>query len=215
MPCCDDHEREAREAGFRLVAGVDEVGRGALAGPVVAAAVVLDPDRIPPGLDDSKKLTAKKREALAPLIRESALAVAVARVEACDIDRMNILQATFAAMRQALAQIAPAPDLLLVDGNLQIPGVDARQKTIVGGDAVSVSIAAASILAKVTRDALMRDYDVSLSGYDFASHVGYGTPAHWAALRRNGPSPIHRLSFRGVCDPVQASFFDPGSGPTP
>jgi ribonuclease HII len=191
-------ERAAWAAGTRLVAGVDEVGRGALAGPVVAAAVILDPERVPEGLDDSKKLPAARRESLAEQIRASALACHVARVEPDDIDRINILQASFLAMRIAASALAPAAELLLVDGNLAIPSWAGPQTPVVGGDARSASIAAASIVAKVERDRIMCDYDRELPGYDFSTHVGYGTRAHREAIARLGPSTIHRRTFRGV-----------------
>lgn len=191
-------EREAWTAGLRLVAGVDEVGRGALAGPVVAAAVILDPERVPEGLDDSKKLAARRREALADAVRATALCWRVARVESDEIDRINILQASFAAMRLAIGALDPAAELLLVDGHLTLPGWNGPQRALVGGDGRSASIAAASILAKVERDRIMCGYDAVLPGYDFSSHVGYGTQAHRDAIARLGPSPIHRRSFRGV-----------------
>ncbi len=199
------HEREAWTAGSRIVAGVDEVGRGALAGPVVAAAVVFDPERIPEGLDDSKRLTERRREELAVQIRATAVCHAVARVEAEEIDRINILRATLAAMRQAADALDPEADLLLIDGNTPLPKWPRGQRTIVGGDAVSASIAAASIIAKVARDSLMRDLDAVWPGYGFAGHVGYGTKTHREAIERLGPCPIHRRTFRGV---EQAGLFD-------
>jgi ribonuclease HII len=184
--------------GHRLVAGVDEVGRGALAGPVVVAAVILDPQCVPEGIDDSKRLSEKRRETLAAAVIESALACTVARVEAAEIDRINILRATLTAMRAAIDLLDPKPDCIFIDGNVRLPNFPGVQRTVVGGDGLSVSIAAASIVAKVTRDGLMRDYDALWSGYGFASHVGYGTLAHRAAIERLGPSPLHRRSFRGV-----------------
>jgi ribonuclease HII len=190
-------EREAWAEGLR-VAGVDEVGRGALAGPVVAAAVIFEPGRVPDGLDDSKKLTAARREELDERIRADALCWSVARVEHDVIDRINILRASFEAMRDALVALAPSADHLLVDGHLPIPDWAGSQRSIVGGDARSASIAAASILAKVARDRIMRDYDATHPGYDFGAHAGYGTAAHRSAIARLGPSPIHRRSFRGV-----------------
>ena len=192
------HAREAWAAGFRLVAGVDEVGRGALAGPVVAAAVVLDPDRVPVGLDDSKRLAARRRETLAEQILATALCCRVARIEAEEIDRVNILRATLAAMRRAVDALCPLADHLLVDGNVALPDWPRSQRTVVGGDGLSASIAAASIVAKVARDRLMRGFDTVWPGYGFASHVGYGTSAHREAIGRLGPCPIHRRSFRGV-----------------
>jgi ribonuclease HII len=208
MGCDDVHERSGRFDGYAVVAGVDEVGRGALAGPVVAAAVVLDPIRVPEGLDDSKRLTPAVREKLAGEICESALAWQIASVEADEIDQINILRATLSAMRTAVEGLIPEPDLILVDGNIPIPGLTRTQRTIVGGDALSVSIAAASIVAKVVRDRLMRDFDSVWTGYGFASHVGYGTPTHREALKRLGPSPIHRRSFRGVVLQEQPSLLE-------
>lgn len=188
-------ERRLWAQGFRLVAGVDEAGRGPLAGPVVAAAVVLPPEAYLPGLDDSKRLTAARREALEPRIKDAAVVwgVAVAGVE--EIDQLNIARAAFLAMARAVAALAVAPDHLLVDG-FPIPGVPVPQQAIVGGDALCNSIAAASVLAKVYRDRLMAEYDELFPGYGFAVHKGYPTPAHREALRRLGPSPIHRRSFR-------------------
>jgi ribonuclease HII len=199
-PCGPDlrFEQDAWETGRVVVAGVDEVGRGALAGPVVAAAVVLDPARVPEGLDDSKKLTAKRREELSRIVRDTALCFHVARIESEEIDRVNILQATLRAMCVALEALAPCADFVLVDGNVRIPGWPGEQRTVVGGDAASVSIAAASIVAKVERDRIMAEMDLVWPGYDFGANAGYGTSSHRAALERLGPSPVHRHSFRGV-----------------
>ncbi len=191
-------EREGWNTGFRVVAGVDEAGRGALAGPVVAAAVVLEPERIPDGIDDSKRLSRRQRERLYDQIVGSVSAYCVARIEPDVIDRINILQASLLAMRQALSNLGVAADHVLVDGNVAIPEWSGSQRTLVDGDARSLSIAAASILAKVTRDRVMRDYDAEWPEFGFASHVGYGTRAHMLALERFGPSPIHRRTFRGV-----------------
>lgn len=191
-------EREGWNTGFRVVAGVDEAGRGALAGPVVAAAVVLEPERIPDGIDDSKRLSRRQRERLYDQIVGSVSAYCVARIEPDVIDRINILQASLLAMRQALSNLGVAADHVLVDGNVAIPDWSGSQRTLVDGDARSLSIAAASILAKVTRDRVMRDYDAEWPEFGFASHVGYGTRAHMLALERFGPSPIHRRTFRGV-----------------
>lgn len=199
-------EEEARRRGFRLIAGVDEVGRGALAGPVAAAAVVLDPTRpLPAGLNDSKKLTALQRERIAAELRETALCYAVALVPAGEIDRTNILIATRRAMCDALSQLHPAADFALIDA-LQLRDLALPQRAIIRGDACCASIAAASVVAKTYRDALMRDYHREFPQYGFESHVGYGAPAHLAALRAHGPCPIHRRSFRGVlCDAAAAS----------
>ena len=203
LVCSLRFEEEARAAGHALVAGVDEVGRGALCGPVVAAAVVLG-ERFPcEGLDDSKRLTPRQREALAARIREGAHAYAVGIVDHAEIDRINILRATLEAMRQAVRALPVLPDLLLIDA-LRVPGLDVEQLPIVKGDAQSVSIAAASILAKVTRDALMRELDLAHPGYDLAHNMGYGSEEHRMALRRLGPSAIHRRSFGGT---TQAWLF--------
>ncbi|HZS04844.1 MAG TPA: ribonuclease HII [Blastocatellia bacterium] len=203
--CSDAFEREAWQSGVRRVAGVDEVGRGALAGPVVAAAVILNPDHIPDGLNDSKKLTRPERERLDVEIRASAQAYAIARVEADEIDHINILEATKKAMERAIACLTPSPDYLLIDA-LMLKGIEIPQRAIIRGDAQSVSIAAASIIAKVARDAWMRSYEESLPGYGFANNVGYGTPDHMRGLRTLGPSQIHRLTFHGVL--LERSLFE-------
>jgi ribonuclease HII len=204
--CDDSFEREAQSLGANLIAGVDEVGRGALAGPVVAAAVMLDFNRLPVGLNDSKKLTATTRARLAEEIRATALAYAIARVEAAEIDRINILQATCKAMREAIRMLTPAPDFLLLDA-VQLKELTIQQKAIIKGDAQSVSIAAASIIAKVARDRWMMEYDREFPGYGLARNVGYGTAAHLQALREIGPSPLHRLTFRQVL-PETPRLFD-------
>jgi ribonuclease HII len=184
-------------AGARVVAGVDEVGRGPLAGPVVAAAVVL-PARVDlPGLDDSKRLSRATRERLAAAIRAQAVAFAVAEVGPDEIDAQNILRASQAAMRLAIAGLGVVPDHVLVDGR-ELPGLALPQTALVGGDGRDASIAAASIVAKVHRDACMRELDARYPGFGFAAHMGYPTPAHLAALRRLGPSPVHRRSFAPV-----------------
>ena len=196
--CCGSRfEDEAREAGRAAVAGVDEVGRGALCGPVVAAAVVLGEGFDTQGLDDSKRLTAKQRERHALRIRAHARACALGVAEPAEIDTVNILQATLLAMRRAIEALAVRPDLILVDA-LRIPGVDVEQQSIIKGDALSVSIAAASILAKVTRDALMIELDGRHPGYGLARNMGYACQHHRDALRRMGPTPIHRRSFNGT-----------------
>ena len=189
-------ERELRARGFRAVAGVDEVGRGCLFGPVVAGAVILSPDRPVRGLNDSKLLEPERREVLAERIRERAVAWAVAAVDAAAIDAMNIYQASRLAMRKAIAQLNPAPDFLLVDAvpiDLPVP-----QRSLIKGDMLCHAIAAASIVAKVHRDALMCVWDEVFPGYGLASHKGYSTPEHWKALRELGPTPLHRLSFEPV-----------------
>jgi ribonuclease HII len=198
MILCDaTFEAEAQSGGAHFIAGIDEVGRGALAGPVVAAAVILDLNRIPKGLDDSKKLTPVAREKLDVEIRETALAYAIARIEADEIDRINILRATRQAMCKAIAALNPAPDYLLIDA-LQLTEITTPQKAIIKGDAKSVSIAAASIIAKVARDRWMMDYHQEFPAYGFASNVGYGTATHLQALRNFGATKIHRLTFRKV-----------------
>ena len=195
---CTDFEDEARERGFRLIAGVDEVGRGALAGPVVAAAVILDPTRpFPEGLDDSKKLTAKQRERIADEVLQTAVAYAVGQVESEEIDRINILQASRLAMIEALKQLDPCADYLLIDA-VQLRELELPQKAIIHGDSISASIAAASVLAKTYRDALMRAFHEIYPQYNFARHVGYSTREHLAALREHGPCRIHRQSFHPV-----------------
>lgn len=178
----------------QYICGIDEVGRGPLAGPVVAGAVILPKDEPILYLNDSKKLSEKKREALYDEIMEKALATGIGIVSPARIDDINILQATYEAMRQAIANLKVRPDLLLNDA-VTIPEVDIPQVPIIKGDAKSVSIAAASIIAKVTRDRLMVEYDEVLPGYDFASNKGYGTKAHIAGLKELGPSPIHRATF--------------------
>jgi len=197
LRCGMRFEDEARAEGRAVVAGVDEVGRGALCGPVVAAAVALGEGFDTEGLDDSKRLTRRQREALDGRIRENARGFAVGRAEPAEIDRVNILEATLLAMRRAVLALPEKPDLLLVDA-LTIPGLDVEQRPIVKGDALSVSIAAASIVAKVARDALMRDLDREHPGYDLARNMGYGSEGHRDALRRLGPTSIHRRSFHGT-----------------
>ena len=178
------------------ICGIDEVGRGPLAGPVVAAAVILPKDQEILYLNDSKKLSEKKREALYDEIMEKAVAVGIGFASPARIDEINILQATYEAMRMAIGKLEVRPDLLLNDA-VTIPEVDIPQVPIIKGDAKSKSIAAASIIAKVTRDRLMVEYDSVMPGYDFASNKGYGTKAHIAGLKELGPTPIHRRSFIG------------------
>jgi ribonuclease HII len=195
---CTDFEDEVRKQGFRLIAGVDEVGRGALAGPVVAAAVILDPERpLPEGLDDSKKLTALQRHRIADEILQTALAFSVGQVEPEDIDRINILQASRLAMIEAVKQLDPCAEYLLIDA-LQLREAELPQKAIIHGDSISASIAAASVVAKTYRDALMRSFHEVYPQYNFVRHVGYGSREHREALRTHGPCRIHRLSFHGV-----------------
>jgi len=182
--------------GIWPVAGIDEAGRGPLAGPVIAAAVILNPSQVPEGLNDSKLLSAAAREEIYPLIMRQALAVSVACASAAEIDRINIRQAVFCAMRRALAALTLAPRYVLIDGNDMPPGLPAPAETIVKGDASIPSIAAASIIAKVTRDRLMRRHGGLYPAYGFAVHFGYATSAHLAAIAAHGPCPLHRMSFR-------------------
>ncbi len=188
------YELDAARDGCSAVAGIDEAGRGPLAGPVVAAACILDPAHPILGLDDSKKLSEKKREELYEQITRFARAFAVVRVEADIIDEVNILEATKRAMRQTVANLAIRPDLLLIDA-VQLSGTGIRTVPIIKGDAQSNSIAAASILAKVTRDRILVEYDRQYPGYGFAKHKGYGTREHYAAIAALSLTPIHRRSF--------------------
>ncbi len=187
---------DAALSGGKLLAGVDEVGRGPLAGPVTAAAVILPPDFHAPGLDDSKKLTAESREKWDVRIRAEALAFAVADLPADAVDELGIREAVFRVMGRALAELDPAPDLVVVDGREVPPGMP-HAKAVIDGDARSLSVAAASVVAKVHRDALMRAADEKHPGYDFAGNKGYGSPSHLSALREKGPCPLHRRSFLG------------------
>lgn len=188
---------EAEAPAGVLVAGVDEAGRGSLAGPVMAAAVILPPGAELPGLADSKLLTPMDRSRLAEAIHAVAIAWAVAAVEAADIDATDILRATLRAMAEAVRQLAPQPDLVLVDGNAT-PRLPVPARAVIRGDRHVSAISAASILAKVTRDRVMEGWGVRLPLYGFARHKGYGTAAHRAAIARHGPSPIHRRTFAGV-----------------
>jgi len=196
LHCTTRFEKRAWQAGARLVAGVDEVGRGSLFGPVVAAAVILDPAYRIRGLRDSKLLKADRREVLAERIREHALAIAVAGVDAARIDQINIYYASIQAMVDAVQQLSPTPDHLLIDA-LRIP-YECPQTKIIHGDALSASIAAASIIAKVERDRLVCEWAPVFPAYDLASNKGYSAPKHIAALRKYGPSPLHRQSFAPV-----------------
>lgn len=186
------YEKQYESCGY--VCGIDEVGRGPLAGPVVASAVILPKDCQILYINDSKKLSAQKREELYDKIMEQAVAVGIGMVSPQRIDEINILQATYEAMREAIHKLSVTPDILLNDA-VTIPDVDIRQIPIIKGDAKSISIGAASIIAKVTRDRLMEDYANILPEYDFASNKGYGSAAHIAALKKYGPSPIHRRTF--------------------
>src|SRR6516162_10613404 len=206
LRCTLKYEEKAWASGARLVAGVDEVGRGSLFGCVVAAAVILDPSYRVRGLRDSKLLLPERREVLAQRIREHAVAWSIAAVDAARIDQINIYHASRAAMREAVMKLTPAADHLLVDAmklDWNVP-----QNAIIHGDALSASIAAASILAKVERDRMMREWDVVFPAYGLASHKGYSTPKHVAALRELGPTPLHRQSFAPVWqNPVPQEAF--------
>lgn len=180
--------------GLTLVCGVDEAGRGPLAGPVCAAAVILPQNIEIPGLNDSKKLTDKKRRELYPIIQEKAIAYGIAFADEKEIDAINILQATFLAMERAVAMLDVKPDYILIDGNRN-KDFGIPSSTVIHGDSLSASIAAASILAKVTRDDVMMELAKQYPDYDFEIHKGYGTRAHYDALQKNGPCPIHRMTF--------------------
>lgn len=187
-------EQECFDQGFQVICGVDEAGRGPLAGPVCAAAVILPANLQIAGLNDSKKLTDKRRRELFPIIKEQAIAYGIGLASHEEIDEINILQATYLAMERAIAQLSVKPDMALIDGNRAKDfGIPVR--TVVKGDSLSASIAAASILAKVTRDDLMLEAAQAYPQYQFDVHKGYGTKAHYAALTEYGPSPIHRMTF--------------------
>jgi ribonuclease HII len=192
------YERQAHAVGYKFVAGVDEVGRGCLAGPVVAAACILDLTKpLPKGLNDSKQLTKLQREEIAVKLKERCLAYAVGQVEADEIDEINILQASIKAMHLAVEALKPAADFLLIDA-VKIRQSPLPQMSIIGGDGLSASIAAASVLAKTYRDELMRRYHEEFPHYNFVNNVGYGTRKHWEGLKKFGPCPLHRKTFRGV-----------------
>ena len=198
VPVCGwKHEKAARKRGAMRIAGLDEVGRGPLFGPVVAAAVILAPRCPLDGLTDSKKLSEKKRDEFAIQIRANAVAWAIASVDVETIDRINIRRASLLAMRLAVQQLAPGSDYLLIDGCDTIDW-PCPQQSVIQGDSISLSIAAASVLAKVHRDRLLVEFDSQFPGYSLANHKGYGTPEHLAALARLGPTPLHRKSFHPV-----------------
>lgn len=190
-----EYDQAIRDEGFTCICGIDEAGRGPLAGPVFAAAVILNPANCIEGINDSKKLSEKKRELLFDQIRTHAAAYAIASASVEEIEEINILQATFLAMRRAVDALNPTPELLLVDGNRLPPDLSAPARYVIKGDALSASIAAASILAKVSRDRYMLEMAQQYPQYAFEKHKGYGTSAHYEALRTYGPSPIHRMSF--------------------
>ena len=194
LPDLWEMERTLRREGFALVCGADEAGRGPLAGPVCAAAVILPEGCVLPGLNDSKKLTEKKREALFPLIREKAVSYGIAFASVEEIEQRNILAAALLAMDRAIGQLDPQPELALIDGNT-VKGISVPARSVVHGDALCASIAAASVLAKVTRDRLMLALAEQYPQYGFERHKGYGTKEHYAALEKYGPSPVHRPSF--------------------
>jgi ribonuclease HII len=198
-------ERRARQDGYKLVAGVDEAGRGPLAGPVVAAAVILAPDYENADINDSKQLTPKKRETLYHVIKRDALAIGVGVVEVPVIDTINILRASLMAMREAIADLSLCPDYLLIDGNKGV-SLDIPQQVIVKGDSRSISIAAASIIAKVSRDKIMEMYHRQFPQYNFLKNKGYGTSEHLDAIQKHGSCKIHRRSFRvKVKSPLQVN----------
>lgn len=205
-------ERSLSTAGFRLIAGVDEVGRGALAGPLYACAVILPDELDVDGIKDSKLLTAKARERIASEIRARALAISMVRVLPSSIDKRGLHKANLWALRQAIVRLAPEPDYVLSDGfrpkRLPMPALSIKK-----GDAVARTVAAASVLAKVARDAAMRRMARRYPGYGFERNVGYGTAEHWDALRRLGPTPVHRRSFSGVVESAAGPVADPAVGP--
>lgn len=203
-------EREYWDQGLQMIVGVDEAGRGPLAGPVVAAAVVIDPDFHLLGLNDSKKLSEEEREEYYDLIQEQALGVGVGIVDHQEIDQINILQASFKAMRLAIQELASQgiePGIILVDGDKFIPGVATRQEPLVGGDGASISIAAASVIAKVTRDRVMIEMGEKYPGYGFERNKGYGAPEHLQGLRELGPTPIHRQTFSIVRQAIYSKKY--------
>ncbi|MEK6587070.1 MAG: ribonuclease HII [Nitrospirota bacterium] len=200
----EEFERAARLCGYRRIAGIDEAGRGPLAGPVVAAAVVLPVRCRLSGIDDSKQLSEGERARLYAAILEHAMGMGIGSADVDEIDRLNILEATKLAMRRAIDQLAPPPDYLLIDA-VTLPGIGIPERPIIKGDSLSLSIAAASIIAKVTRDRLMAEYHDMFPEYDFLSHKGYGTREHLQRLARHGPCSIHRRTFRPVHEAILAA----------
>jgi len=201
-------EHNAKTLGYGMIAGIDEAGRGPLAGPVVSAAVILPHDFFCEGVNDSKKLSEKKRETLFPRIMDKAIAVSTGIASHHEIDDINILRASLLSMKRAVENLSslpgsPVPDFLLIDGKFTLD-MDIPQSAIIQGDSKSMSIAAASIIAKVTRDALMKELHEVYPAYDFARHKGYPTQAHKAAILKHGPCPVHRLTFRGVKEALHA-----------
>lgn len=199
-------EREAFHKGFQNIAGVDEVGRGSLAGPVVAACVILPWQRPLPDIQDSKKLSPKQREELYGFIIQEAVGYGIGIVESSEIDRINILKASLKAMALAIQRLTIKPDCVLIDGNQKIPALDIPQNPICKGDSLSLTIAAASIVAKVTRDCMMAALQTEFPHFSFKNHKGYGTKRHFEELKRFGPTALHRLTFRGVL--AKNSFTD-------
>jgi ribonuclease HII len=195
-----DFDKIFYSKGFKLIAGIDEAGRGPLAGPVVASTVILPENCVIEDLNDSKKLSPKKRELLYKIIKEKALFYTIAIVDNDIIDKINILQATLLAMKNSVLQLEKKPDICLIDGNCKVKDLDIAQETIVGGDAKSAAIAAASILAKVRRDNLMDEYAKKYPLYGFDKHKGYGTKRHIEAINQYGVCPIHRMSFAPICN---------------
>jgi ribonuclease HII len=200
----EEFERAARLCGYRRIAGIDEAGRGPLAGPVVAAAVVLPVRCRLSGIDDSKQLSEGERARLYAAILEHAVGMGIGSADVGEIDRLNILEATKLAMRRAIDQLAPPPDYLLIDA-VTLPGIGIPERPIIKGDSLSLSIAAASIIAKVTRDRLMAEYHDMFPEYDFLSHKGYGTREHLQRLARHGPCSIHRRTFTPVHEAILAA----------
>ncbi len=196
-------EKNAEKKGFSIIAGIDEAGRGPLAGPVVSAAVVLPSSFTDPEITDSKKLTPKKRDRLYETIYKTAVTIGIGIVDALEIDRINILKASLLSMRMAVENLGPQPDYLLIDGTFRISG-HGIQEPVPHGDSLSISIAAASIIAKVSRDRMMEKYDQDYPEYGFSRHKGYPTHAHKEAIKKFGCSPIHRRSFKGVKEYVNA-----------
>lgn len=206
-----DKENFLFKSGLNFVAGIDEAGRGPLAGPVVAAVAVLRPEILTDSakleklksVNDSKKISAKKREELFSIIKEEFFEIGIGIVDHQTIDRINILEATFLAMKMALGNLKTKPEYLLVDGKFIIPNLSLRQEAVINGDALVFSIAAASIIAKVTRDQLMQEYDKQFPQYGFAKHAGYGTKFHMEALKQFGPCPIHRKTFKPISNLIK------------
>jgi len=201
-------EHNAKTLGYNMIAGIDEAGRGPLAGPVVSAAVILPHDFLCEGVNDSKKLSEKKRDALFPKIMETAVAVAIGIASHHEIDEINILRASLLSMKRAVENLSilpgsPVPDFLLIDGKFTLD-MNIRQSAIIKGDSRSISIAAASIIAKVTRDAIMKELHDIYPAYGFIRHKGYPTKEHKEAILRHGPCPVHRLTFRGVKEVIHA-----------